>query len=158
MKKYTYNAEQLEIVHAEEVIETGEPPVMAIRKKKDSSIVRYLKIKAFLTGISSAGIHKKGIPQNTLTCRAKYRKDFSVHIDDLLLVIRTASLANPVGHHKRAASAALYQSRSFHFPVCSSLIPSALGRFILRTNRHRYTSLFLKISNEEEHSLKKSIH
>ena len=40
LKKYTYNEEQLEIVHAEEVIETGEPPVMAIRKKKDSSIVK----------------------------------------------------------------------------------------------------------------------
>ena len=39
LKKYSYNPEQLEIVHAEEVIETGEPPVMAIRKKKDSSIV-----------------------------------------------------------------------------------------------------------------------
>ena len=40
LKKYTYNAEQMEIVHAEEVIETGEPPVMAIRRKKDSSIVK----------------------------------------------------------------------------------------------------------------------
>lgn len=40
LQKYTYNAEQVEIVPAEEVIETGEPPVMAIRKKKDSSIVK----------------------------------------------------------------------------------------------------------------------
>ncbi len=40
LKKYTYNLEQLEIVHAQEVIETAEPPVMAIRKKKDSSIVK----------------------------------------------------------------------------------------------------------------------
>jgi len=40
VKKYTYNEEQLEIVHAEEVIETAEPPVMAIRRKKDSSIVK----------------------------------------------------------------------------------------------------------------------
>lgn len=31
--------EQIEIVHASEVIETAEPPVFAIRKKKDSSIV-----------------------------------------------------------------------------------------------------------------------
>ena len=38
--KYTYDANQLEIVHTEEVIETAEPPVMAIRKKKDSSIVK----------------------------------------------------------------------------------------------------------------------
>jgi glycerol-3-phosphate acyltransferase PlsX len=40
LAQYTYKAEQLEVVHAEEVIETGEPPVMAIRKKKDSSIVK----------------------------------------------------------------------------------------------------------------------
>ncbi|MCM1536644.1 MAG: phosphate acyltransferase PlsX [Clostridium sp.] len=40
LKKYTYKEEQLEIVHAGEVIEMAEPPVMAIRKKKDSSIVK----------------------------------------------------------------------------------------------------------------------
>ena len=36
---YTYEAELVEVVNATEVIETAEPPVMAIRKKKDSSIV-----------------------------------------------------------------------------------------------------------------------
>ncbi len=40
LEKYTYNAEQVEVVHAQDVVETGEPPVMAIRKKKDSSIVK----------------------------------------------------------------------------------------------------------------------
>ncbi len=40
LKKYTYNEEQMEVVHATEVIETAEPPVMAIRRKKDSSIVK----------------------------------------------------------------------------------------------------------------------
>lgn len=40
LKKYTFDKEQLEVVHAEEVIEMAEPPVMAIRKKKDSSIVK----------------------------------------------------------------------------------------------------------------------
>lgn len=40
LKKYTYPEEQVEIIHAEEIIETGEPPVMAIRKKKNSSIVK----------------------------------------------------------------------------------------------------------------------
>ena len=39
LQKYTFPKERMEIVHAEEVIETAEPPVMAIRKKKDSSIV-----------------------------------------------------------------------------------------------------------------------
>ncbi|MBQ8822068.1 MAG: phosphate acyltransferase PlsX [Lachnospiraceae bacterium] len=40
LKNYTYERSQLEVVHAEEVIEMAEPPVMAIRKKKDSSIVK----------------------------------------------------------------------------------------------------------------------
>ena len=39
LAKYTFPAEQIEVVHAEEVIETAEPPVNAIRKKKQSSIV-----------------------------------------------------------------------------------------------------------------------
>lgn len=34
-----YPADRIEIVHASEVIKTAEPPVFAIRKKKDSSIV-----------------------------------------------------------------------------------------------------------------------
>ncbi len=42
LSKYTYNEEQAEIVNATEIIETAEPPVMAIRKKKDSSIVKAL--------------------------------------------------------------------------------------------------------------------
>ncbi len=44
LKKYTYDAAQLEIVHTEEVIETAEPPVMAIRRKKDSSIVKSMNM------------------------------------------------------------------------------------------------------------------
>ena len=39
LKKYTYDPQRIEITNASEVIETGEPPVNAIRKKKDSSIV-----------------------------------------------------------------------------------------------------------------------
>ncbi len=41
---YTYPQEQMEIVHASEIIETAEPPVMAIRKKKDSSLVKALNL------------------------------------------------------------------------------------------------------------------
>lgn len=44
LQKYTFNTEQLGIIPAEEVIETAEPPVMAIRKKKDSSIVKALNM------------------------------------------------------------------------------------------------------------------
>lgn len=40
LSKYDYNKERIEVVNASEVIEMAEPPVMAIRTKKDSSIVR----------------------------------------------------------------------------------------------------------------------
>lgn len=39
LKKYNFPDTQIEVVHAAEVIETAEPPVTAIRKKKQSSIV-----------------------------------------------------------------------------------------------------------------------
>ena len=39
LSEYEYPKEQIQIVNATEVIETAEPPVMAIRRKKDSSIV-----------------------------------------------------------------------------------------------------------------------
>lgn len=39
LKKYDYPKEQIEIVDAPEIIEMAEPPVVAIRKKKQSSIV-----------------------------------------------------------------------------------------------------------------------
>ena len=39
LSEYTYPEDQIEIINATEVIETAEPPVMAIRRKKDSSIV-----------------------------------------------------------------------------------------------------------------------
>lgn len=39
LSKYTFDESRIEIHNATEVIETCEPPVMAIKKKKDSSIV-----------------------------------------------------------------------------------------------------------------------
>lgn len=39
LEKYSYPKDRIQVVHASEVIETEEPPVNAIRKKKDSSIV-----------------------------------------------------------------------------------------------------------------------
>lgn len=39
LDQYSYPQDQVRVVHASEVIETAEPPVMAIRKKKDSSLV-----------------------------------------------------------------------------------------------------------------------
>lgn len=44
LRKYTYDDTRLEIVHTEEVIETAEPPVMAIRRKKGSSIVKAMNM------------------------------------------------------------------------------------------------------------------
>ncbi|WP_035802190.1 phosphate acyltransferase PlsX [Butyrivibrio sp. FCS014] len=40
LSKYDYDKEKIEVVDATEVIDMAEPPVMAIRKKKDSSIVK----------------------------------------------------------------------------------------------------------------------
>lgn len=39
LAKYEYDKERIRLVHAEDVIGFDEPPVMAVRKKKDSSIV-----------------------------------------------------------------------------------------------------------------------
>ncbi len=44
LKKYTYDEDRMEVVQADEVIGFDEPPVMAIRKKKNSSIVVGLNI------------------------------------------------------------------------------------------------------------------
>ena len=62
LNKYQYNKEQIEVVHASEVIETAEAPVNAIRKKKDSSIVVGMKLvkegsaDAFVSAGSSGAI------------------------------------------------------------------------------------------------------
>ena len=62
LEKYTYPAEQIEVIHAEEVIETAEPPVNAIRKKKQSSIVvgmnmvKQKEADAFVSAGSSGAI------------------------------------------------------------------------------------------------------
>lgn len=44
LKKYTYDPAQVEVIHAPEVIETAEPPVMAIRTKKESSLVKCMRL------------------------------------------------------------------------------------------------------------------
>ena len=62
LSKYQFNKAQIEIIHATEVIETAEPPVNAIRKKKDSSIVVGMKMvregraDAFVSAGSSGAI------------------------------------------------------------------------------------------------------
>lgn len=60
--KYQYDDRRILIVPADEVIETAEPPVMAIRKKKESSIVKALYLvkngtcDAFVSAGSSGAI------------------------------------------------------------------------------------------------------
>ena len=62
LAKYSYQGTQIEVIHAQEVIETAEPPVMAIRRKKQSSIVlgmnmvKEKKADAFVSAGSSGAI------------------------------------------------------------------------------------------------------
>ena len=62
LAKYTYPEDRIERVYSTEVIETAEPPVMAVRKKKDSSIVRGLMLvkdgtcDAFVSAGSSGAV------------------------------------------------------------------------------------------------------
>jgi len=44
LSKYSYNKEKISVIHTEEVITTDEAPVMAVRKKKDSSLVKALHL------------------------------------------------------------------------------------------------------------------
>ena len=44
LSAYSYGENRIEVVDAREVIEMAEPPVMAISKKKDSSIVRAMQL------------------------------------------------------------------------------------------------------------------
>lgn len=74
LAQYEYPADRLEIVPASEVIETAEPPVNAIRKKKDSSIVKGLGLvkdgtcDAFVSAGSSGAVLAGG---QVLVGRAK---------------------------------------------------------------------------------------
>lgn len=62
LAKYTYPREQVEVVNATEVIAMAEPPVAAIRGKKDSSIVKGLymvregKCDAFVSAGSTGAV------------------------------------------------------------------------------------------------------
>lgn len=62
LAKYSFESSQIEVIPATEIIEMAESPVMAIRKKKDSSIVRALHLvkegvcDAFVSAGSSGAI------------------------------------------------------------------------------------------------------
>ena len=93
---YTYNKDQISVVNTSEVIETAEPPVMAIRKKKDSSIVVGLKMvkkgeaDAFVSAGSSGAVlaggqllvgRVKGVERPPLAPLIPTEKGFSLLID-----------------------------------------------------------------------------
>lgn len=62
LAKYSYPTDQIEVVHAPEVIEMAEPPVIAIRRKKQSSMVvamnmvKHGEADAFVSAGSSGAI------------------------------------------------------------------------------------------------------
>ncbi len=67
LSKYEYDKERLEIVHANEVIDNDESPTLAIRRKKDSSIVIGLRLvkdnqaDAFVSAGSSGAVLTGGL-------------------------------------------------------------------------------------------------
>lgn len=96
LEKYKYPEEQIEIVHTSMVIETAEPPVAAIRSKKDSSIVvglmmlRRGEADAFVSAGSTGAVlvggqtivgRIKGIERPALAPLIPTQKGFSLLID-----------------------------------------------------------------------------
>ena len=96
LSKHTYNKDQIQVVNATEVIATEEPPVNAIRKKKDSSIVVGLNLvkqgeaDAFVSAGSSGAIlvggqvivgRNKGVERPPLAPLIPTEKGVSLLID-----------------------------------------------------------------------------
>ena len=96
LEGYTFNKDQIDILNTTEVIETAEPPVMAIRRKKDSSIVQGLKMvkekkaDAFVSAGSSGAVlaggqllvgRIKGVERPPLAPLIPTEKGFSLLID-----------------------------------------------------------------------------
>jgi len=96
LEAYTYPQGQIEVVPATEVIETAEPPVAAIRMKKDSSMVVGMKLvkegraDAFVSAGSSGAVlvggqllvgRIKGVERPPLAPLIPTEKGFSLLID-----------------------------------------------------------------------------
>ncbi len=96
LSKYTYDKERIQIVHADEVIGFDEPPVMAIRKKKNSSIVvgmnlvKHGEAEAFVSAGSTGAIlvggqfvvgRIKGVERSPLAPLIPTEKGVSLLID-----------------------------------------------------------------------------
>lgn len=96
LEQYDYPKDRLKIVNASEIIEMAEPPVMAIRKKKDSSIVVGMKMvhdgeaDAFVSAGSTGAVlvggqlivgRVKGVERPPLAPLIPTEKGFSLLID-----------------------------------------------------------------------------
>ena len=96
LSKYTYEKDRIQVVNATEVIATEEPPVNAIRKKKDSSIVVGMNLvkkkeaDAFVSAGSSGAIlvggqvivaRSKGVERPPLAPLIPSEKGVSLLID-----------------------------------------------------------------------------
>lgn len=96
LKKYKYDENRVKVLNAEEVIDTNEPPVLAIRKKKDSSIVKGLNLvkegtcDAFVSAGSSGAVlaggqvivgRLKGVERPPLAPLIPTKKGVSLLID-----------------------------------------------------------------------------
>lgn len=96
LRKYKYDAKRVRTVYAEEVIQMAEPPVSAIRKKKDSSIVvgmdlvKNKEADAFLSAGSTGAVlaggqlivgRKKGVERSPLAPLIPTAKGLSLLID-----------------------------------------------------------------------------
>ena len=96
LSSYQYDNERIEIVNATEVIEMAEPPVNAIRKKKDSSIVVGMNLvkngecQAFVSAGSTGAVlvggqvivgRIKGVERPPLAPLVPTTKGFSLIVD-----------------------------------------------------------------------------
>ena len=96
LENKTYDADRLEIVNATEIIQMAEPPVAAIRKKKDSSIVKGMhlvrdkEVNAFVSCGSTGAVlvggqvivgRIKGVERPPLAPLIPTKKGFSLLID-----------------------------------------------------------------------------
>ncbi|PKM96147.1 MAG: phosphate acyltransferase [Firmicutes bacterium HGW-Firmicutes-1] len=96
LKKHNYNKEQVVVVNADEIIENCESPVMAIRRKKDSSIVVGLRLvkeqqaEAFVSAGSTGAVlaggtiivgRIKGIERPALASFIPNEKGFTLLLD-----------------------------------------------------------------------------
>jgi len=96
LEAYTYDRERIEVVHAEEVITNEEAPVMAVRRKKDSSIVvamnlvKHGQADAFVSAGSTGAVlvggqfivgRIKGVERPPLAPLIPTAKGFSLLID-----------------------------------------------------------------------------